>query len=511
MRVADTVLVKKPHLTQNFTNVQVQELARCMTDPIYFIETYCNVQHPVKGRMKFNLYPFQKELIEVYNDFRYSIAMLPRQTGKSTTAAAYLLWYAMFKPDSTILVASNKYLGASEIMTRLRFAYETLPEWIKAGATSYNKGSIEFDNGSRIVAQATTENTGRGMSLTLVYLDEFAFVPPRIANEFWTSLSPTLATGGKCIITSTPNQDNDQFAQIWKASNPEDEYGNITELGKNGFKRYMCHWSEHPDRDDDWAENERQKIGEERFRREHNCEFITADETLINPLKLVTMEGVDPVRVDANIRWYQDIYKDKIYAVALDPSFGTGSDYAAIEVFSLPDMVQVAEWQNNKTDMKGQLQVLQLILQKLNETIPENHVYWSLENNGVGRAVVKMLMEMGEENFPGSWVHDNPRKARGLTTTLKTKVDACARLKYFVEHEKIKILSRNLTKEIKTFVAHGPSFAAKEGEHDDLVMSTLLITIIINYVMNFEADVYSKLADSIADDDIIMPMPIAMI
>ena len=204
MRVADTVLVKKPHLTQNYTNVQVQELAYCINNPVYFIENYCNVQHPVKGRMRFALYPFQQELIAIYNDFRYSIAMLPRQTGKSTTAAAYLLWYAMFKPDSTILVASNKYLGASEIMTRLRFAYETLPEWIKAGVTSYNKGSVEFDNGSRIVAQATTENTGRGMSLTLVYLDEFAFVPPRIANEFWTSLSPTLATGGKCIITSTP-------------------------------------------------------------------------------------------------------------------------------------------------------------------------------------------------------------------------------------------------------------------------------------------------------------------
>src|SRR6056300_363447 len=176
MRVADTVLVKKPHLTQNFTNVQVQELARCMTDPIYFIETYCNVQHPVKSRMKFNLYPFQKELIEVYNDFRYSIAMLPRQTGKSTTAAAYLLWYAMFKPDSTILVAAHKYAGAQEIMQRVRYIYEACPDHIRAGVTSYINGSIEFDNGSRIVAQTTTENTGRGMSITLLYCDEFAFV-----------------------------------------------------------------------------------------------------------------------------------------------------------------------------------------------------------------------------------------------------------------------------------------------------------------------------------------------
>ena len=199
--------------------------------------------------MKFDLYDFQKRLVDVYHNYRFSIAMLPRQTGKSTCAASYLLWYAMFKPDSTILIAAHKYSGAQEIMQRIRFAYETLPNFVRAGVTAYNKGSMEFDNGSRIVAQATTENTGRGLSLTLVYLDEFAFVPPRIAQEFWTSLSPTLSTGGKCMITSTPNQDNDQFAQIWKASiDNTDDFGNEQEVGKNGFRGFTCHWSEHPDR-----------------------------------------------------------------------------------------------------------------------------------------------------------------------------------------------------------------------------------------------------------------------
>jgi len=514
MRVADTVLVKKPHLTQNFTNVQVQELARCMTDPIYFIETYCNVQHPVKGRMKFHLYPFQKELIEVYNDFRYSIAMLPRQTGKSTTAAAYLLWYAMFKPDSTILVASNKYLGASEIMTRLRFAYETLPEWIKAGATSYNKGSIEFDNGSRIVAQATTENTGRGMSLTLVYLDEFAFVPPRIANEFWTSLSPTLATGGKCIITSTPNQDNDQFAQIWKASNPEDEYGNITELGKNGFKRYMCHWSEHPDRDDDWAENERQKIGEERFRREHNCEFITADETLINPLKLVTMEGVDPVRVDANIRWYQDIYKDKIYAVALDPAIGTGGDYAAIQIFELPAYKQVGEWRHNTTDIPKQIQILRSICTYIEEQVGSTNLYWSVENNGVGEGALIVINDLGEENIPGYFVSEPIRKGhvrkfrKGFNTTHGTKITACTRLKTMLENSKMIIHSAPLLSELKAYVASGHSFKAKPGESDDLISAVLLILRMMTVLRDWDPKVYNTFTTIDANEDYEPPMPI---
>ena len=273
----DTTLVKRPHQSEKYTNEEIQELAKCIQDPIYFIGNYCSIQHPTKGKVDFHLFDYQKRLINTYNDYRYAIALLPRQTGKSTAAAAYLLWYAMYKPDSVILIAAHKYAGAQEIMQRLRYIYETLPDFVRAGCTSYNKGSIEFDNGSRIVSQATTETTGRGMSLTLIYLDEFAYVQPRIAEEFWTALSPTLSTGGKCIITSTPNQDNDQFAQIWKAAiDNTDDFGNEQEVGKNGFKGFTCHWSEHPDRNQKWADEEKSKIGDERFRREHGCEFITA-------------------------------------------------------------------------------------------------------------------------------------------------------------------------------------------------------------------------------------------
>ena len=170
---------------------------------------HVKIQHPTQGGIDFEPFSYQLDLIENYNRYRYSINMLGRQMGKTTVAAGYLLWYAMFKPDSTILVAAHKQAGAQEIMQRIRYAYESVPDHIRAGVTEYNKGSISFDNGSRIVAATTTENTGRGMSLTLVYLDEFAFVPQRIASEFWTALSPTLATGGKCIITSTPNSDED--------------------------------------------------------------------------------------------------------------------------------------------------------------------------------------------------------------------------------------------------------------------------------------------------------------
>ena len=231
---------------------------------------------------------------------------MPRQTGKTTCAAIYLAWYAMFRPDQTILVAAHKYTGAQEIMSRIRFVYETCPDHIRAGVTSYNKQSIEFENGSRIVAQTTTGNTGRGMVISLLYCDEFAFVQPNIAEEFWTSISPTLATGGRAIITSTPNSDEDTFATIWKqAEDKFDTHGNEQELGSNGFHSFIAQWQEHPDRDEAWKETEVGRIGEEKFRREYGCEFLVFDETLISSLKLAVMEGVSPILNMGQTRWYK--------------------------------------------------------------------------------------------------------------------------------------------------------------------------------------------------------------
>jgi len=237
------------------------------------------IQHPTRGKMLYHPFDYQKRLINTYHNYRFSISMMPRQTGKSTSAAGYLLWYAMFVPDSTILIAAHKYTGSQEIMQRIRYAYELCPDHIRAGVISYNKGNIDFENGSRIVSATTTENTGRGMSISLLYADEFAFVRPTIAKEFWTSISPTLATGGKAIITSTPNSDEDQFALLWKgALKQEDVYGNPTEVGINGFKAYRSYWNEHPDRDERWAEEQRSQLGADRFRREMDC--ITGDSTV---------------------------------------------------------------------------------------------------------------------------------------------------------------------------------------------------------------------------------------
>jgi hypothetical protein len=506
------VLVKQPYKKENYTENQIAEIVKSATDPIYFIREYMWIQHPTKGRVRFELYDYQVDLINTYHENKYSINMLGRQMGKSTCAAGYLLWYAMFVPDSTILIAAHKYTGSQEIMQRVRFMYENLPDWIKAGAVSYNKGSIDFDNGSRIVSATTTENTGRGMSLTLVYLDEFAFVPPRIAKEFWTALSPTLSTGGKCIITSTPNQDNDQFAQIWNdAIKNIDEYGNPTKVGKNGFASIKYIWSDHPDRDESWGDHERSKIGEERFMREHECKFITADETLINSMVLTNISGIDPINKIGQLRVYDKIEKGSMYVVAWDPSLGTGGDPAAIEIFRLPDLVQVAEWQHNKTDVRGQLRMLITILEYIRDAgIDNDQIYWSVENNTLGEAALVAVTEYGEDRIPGYFLSEPGSKRRGFNTTNKSKLAACTKLKYYIESGKMIPKSKNLIQELKTFVAHGASFAAKEGETDDLVMGTLLAVRLVEHLMKYDEKTYSRLVER-NSDDFIRPMPIGII
>lgn len=268
-------IAKNPNSKEEYTEKEIDELAKCMDDEegyLYFARNFAYIQHPLHGRVLFEPFEFQIRLMHIYHNYRFNINMLPRQSGKTTCAAVYLLWRAMFYPDQTILIAAHVYKGAQEIMQRIRFVYELCPDYIRAGTTSYNKESIDFDNGSRIKAETTTENTGRGMSISLLYCDEFAHVPPNIADEFWSSISPTLSTGGSAIITSTPNTDEDKFAEIWhQAEQHFDEHGNETDIGVNGFKAFYAHWSEHPERDLEWMKDEKARIGEERFRREFEC------------------------------------------------------------------------------------------------------------------------------------------------------------------------------------------------------------------------------------------------
>jgi hypothetical protein len=503
-------LVKNPYTKTVFkTDKELQDFIKCCdpdTGYLYFMDNFFMIQHPTKGSMVYHPWAYQKRLIETYHNYRYSISLMPRQSGKSTSAAGYLLWYAMFVPDSTILVAAHKYTGAQEIMQRIRYAYENCPDYIKAGVTTYNKGSLDFENGSRIVSATTTENTGRGMSITLLYLDEFAFVRPSIAKEFWTAITPTLSTGGKAIITSTPNSDEDQFAFIWKGANKtEDDFGNTTEVGINGFRAYRAHWSEQPGRDDKWAAEMKSQLGEDRFNREIGCEFIIADETLINPNTLIAMEGIEPVSRIGQVRWYQQPKKGNIYCVGLDPSLGTGGDPAAIQIFEANTTTQIGEWKHNKTDIPSQIKLLAQINKYIAEYTNEpNNIYYSIECNGIGEAAIMSLGEYGESNIPGIFISEAGKGRRGFNTTNKSKLASCAKFKTLVESKKMTVNSRSLISELKAFVAHGGSYAAKIGDTDDLIMASLLVTRMLQQLGDYHFDLENQIRDH---DEMIAPLP----
>ena len=518
------VLVKKAHTKEKFSEEQVTDLLMC-ADPstgyLHFAKHFFYIQHPVKGKLLFEPFQYQEGLLHSYHDHRFNVNMLPRQSGKTTCASAYLLWYAMFHPDQTILVAAHKYTGAQEIMQRIRYGYELCPDHIRCGVVNYNKGSMEFDNGSRIVSATTTGNTGRGMSISLLYCDEFAFVQPNIATEFWTSISPTLATGGRAIITSTPNSDEDTFANIWKESQDKfDEFGNESNdgLGRNGFHGFRAEWNEHPDRDDEWRKVEIGRIGEERFRREYGCEFLVFDETLVNSIKLSELSGREPISKMGQVRWYKKPEAGNLYIIALDPSMGTGGDFAAIEVFELPSFKQVAEWQHNITPIQGQVKIFRDVIKYISDEIgPENNnsIYWSCENNTVGEAALVVIKDLGEENFPGLFVSEPVRKGhvrkfrKGFNTTYSNKISACARLKYLIEEDKMHIYSRPLISELKTFIANGVTFKAKVGQHDDLVSSLLLIIRMSVILAEWDPKVFETLSvNGDMDEDWEAPLPI---
>lgn len=488
-KASESVLLKKPYVKTTFTEDQLVKFKQCadpVSGPLYFISNYIWVQHPTKGKIIYKPYDYQIRLIETYRKYNKSVALMPRQVGKTVTSVAYLLWVAQFTPDQTILIASNKFSSVAEIMDRIKFAYENLPDYIRCGVVEYNKRSIVFDNGSKIVAQATTPTTGRGMSVSLLYLDEFSFVRPAIAREFWASIVLTLSSGGKTIVTSTPNNVDDMFADIWlKAKNTLDEYGNTIPngLGRNGFKAISCTWDEHPERDDKWASQQLALIGPERFAREIECKFIQMEETLINPFKLSELKGNEPLEVDNNIRWYVEPNNDSIYLIALDPSMGTGGDAAAIEVFDAISKEQVAEWVHNKTSIEGQIKILQSIAKRLQSSSKD--VYYSIENNAVGEASLLMIRTLGEENIGGTFLSQTSHGRKGFTTSASAKMSACSILKKHIENGTFKLHSKALISELRNFVSTDATYRAKAGESDDLVSSTLVIVRMLEILKTY--------------------------
>ena len=569
--------IKPAGFRQEFTPQEMAEILICETDPIYFIEKYVRIEHPDLGPINFNLHGYQENLINVYHNHDRVVAMMPRQTGKTTTAAAYLLWRACFRDNQNLLVVSYQLEGALEIMERFWFAYEELPWWLKPGVKIDNIKSKVFDNGSKIKAAATTKKSGRGKSISLVYVDEFAFVDPGKASDFWAALFPTLSAGGDCIITSTPNTDEDKFAQIWfscrmhKTSDQwvdaysekmlslgdgvekekyevlfEDQQAQekfkratlklpiVTDVERatEGFVGFFSHWTKTPDykrggmRGDDFRMDVLVSgVSEEEWEREFECAFISGDETLISSQKLAVLRHIvcKPRYVDRwGCRWYEEIKPNTAYAVAMDPSDGAGLDDAVIQVWELPALKQVAEWNDNTVDQTEQTRMLRRVLLRiymLQQDFAEHRggmdIYYSVERNGLGIGILQTIETVDERNFPGylidatqtsSNVRGTPgyetrvNPFRGLLTTLATKKRYAVEFKQLLEKNLFGIKSEWLASQLKTFVKRGPTWAAKEGSKDDMVMSCVIMCHLIDELRYHEIELDERLSTNLDEN-----------
>lgn len=517
MAKSNNPYLKRANEVHEYTPEQVRELEKCINDAEYFIDTYCQIEHPVQGSIRFALRPYQRRIIQTLANNRLSIALAPRQIGKSWIAGAFLLWFAMFHFDKTVLIASNKNDNAMEMIHRVRYIYERVPHWLKPGLTAdgWNKHSVAFDNGSRIISQATSANTGRGLSISLLFLDEFAFVRDSIAEEFWTSVSPTLATGGSCIICSTPNGDTNRFAQLWRGANNFDPT-NPT-IGVNGFCPIEILWNEPPGRDEEFKRSETAKIGEIRWKQEYECQFLSSDPLLIDTVVVANMSAavdkVKPLAIVDEVVYYKQPQAGVTYLIGMDVATGTGSDYTTLEVYEFPSMIQVAEFRSNTTSSVTAYHKLKKLLRVFERA--QSNVYFSVENNGVGEAIIALYE--ADENPPetAEFVSETGQNRKGMTTTGKSKMKACLMFKEMVERNGITINSKTLVHEVKHFTRSGGAYSAKVGSTDDLIMGSLVALRMLDEISSYDQEAYDKLyshayikEDQISEyDDNDIPLP----
>ena len=494
-------LIKRAHSTSEYTPDTIQELIKCQHDPVYFIKNYVHLQHPTKGKMLFALYDYQEELVRALQQERWVIALLARQMGKTQTISMFLLWYAMFHRDQTILIASKNNSHAMEIMDRIRFAYEELPHWLKAGCRYYNKHNIEFDNGSRIKSESTTEKTGRGLSISKLYLDELAFINPRIQENMWASLAPTLSTGGSAIISSTPNGDTDLYATLWRGANS----------GANSFRPLMYPWNRHPERGENYLKEMRGQLGEKKFRQEVLCEFISSDAMLIDSIKLSYLKPSAPVSENMGFQFWKEKLggRGKTYLVGVDPATGNGADFTSIEIVEFPSLEQVGELRLNSVNIPliySKIKWLLKFLRQPDETRGRSEVIWSFERNGVGEALVALIQNDdaadGGVYLDGVDMYcENPTRL-GVYTTGKSKVVNCMQLKSLIEKIKggIKINSQALLFELQNFVAAGGTYQARIGATDDCVMAMLVVVKLLQRLSSYDDRARKVVYESVAPD-----------
>ena len=482
--MSDNVYLGNPNLKKantpiEFTEENVIEFMRCKDNPVYFAKKYIKIVSLDEGLVPFNLYPFQEKLVRNFHENRFNICKMPRQTGKSTTVVSYLLHYAIFNDSVNIGILANKAKIAMDLLGRLQTAYENLPKWMQQGIIAWNKGSLELDNGSKILAASTSASAVRGMSFNILFLDEFAFVPNHVADDFFASVYPTISSGTqtKVIIVSTPRGMN-HFYRMWHDA----------EKGKNEYKPTDVHWSEVPGRDEEWKMQTIANTSEQQFKVEFECEFLGSVNTLINPAILRNLVYDNPIQKNAGLDIYENSMKDHNYMITVDVARGLGNDYSAFIVFDITQFPYkvVAKYRNN--DIKPI--VFPSIIQKV--ATHYNKAFVLIEINDLGQQVADaMQFELEYDNM--MMVTQRGRSGQvlgggfsgrgnqlGLRMTKGTKKIGTSNMKSLIEGDKLIINDFDIIAELSTFISRGKSFEAEQGATDDLVMCLVIFSWLAN-------------------------------
>ena len=460
--------LKKANVQQEWTEEQVKEYARCMQDPLYFIQTYVRIVSLDEGLIPFKMYPFQKEMVGTFHKNRFTICKLPRQSGKSTTMISYLLHYSLFNPSVNIAILANKAATARDLLGRLQLAYEHLPKWLQQGVMSWNKGSLELENGSKILASSTSASAVRGGSYNIIFLDEFAYVPSNVAEQFFSSVYPTISSGKstKVMIVSTPHGMN-MFYKLWTDAEEQ----------RNSYIPIEVHWSEVPGRDDKWKKETIANTSEQQFQTEFECEFLGSIDTLITPRKLRTLAYKTPLQSNAGLEIYEQPQKDHTYFMVADVSRGTKNDYSAYIVFDVTQVPYrvVAKFRDNEIKPL-------LFPQKIYHVARAyNQAFVLVEVNDIGEQVANALQfDMEYDNLVMASMRGRAgqimgggfsggRAQLGVRTTKAVKKIGCSNLKQLLESDKIIVEDFDCINELSTFIVKGSSFEADDGCNDDLV------------------------------------------
>ena len=451
--------VKRDGVETEFTKPEVLEYAKCMQDPAYFARTYLKVISLDSGLVPFDLYPYQENMFNHFNDNRFSIVLACRQSGKSISSVAYLLWYACFHPEKTIAILANKGATAREMLARVTLMLENLPFFLQPGCKALNKGSIEFSNNSKIIAAATSGSSIRGLSINLLFLDEFAFIENDA--QFYTSTYPVVSSGKKTkiIITSTANGIGNVYHKLWEGASQ----------GTNEFKPFRVDWWDVPGRDDKWKEQTIANTSALQFDQEFGNTFHGRGNTLIDANHLLAQQAVDPKYHRENISIYKEPQEGHEYVMLVDVAKGRGQDYSTFNIIdcSTKPFEQVATFRDNTLSPM----LFPDIIYKYAKTY--NEAYVLVESNDQGAVVCNGLYyDLEYENiFVESSIKSN---AIGVTMTRRVKRIGCSTVKDLIEQKKLVVYDANTIVEMSTFVSKGSSYQAIAPNHDDLMMNLVL-------------------------------------